>query len=132
MIVDTSALLAVALAERDATRFATAIVDASPRPRMSAVTLVEASIVLEGRGDVIAINRLEEFLRESNMEILPFTAAHAARARQAWRDFGKGRHKAGLNYGDCMTYATAKEAGASLLFKGNDFPHTDIEPALKD
>ena len=132
MIVDTSALLAVALAERDATRFATAIVDAAPRPRISAVTLVEASIVLEGRGDVIAVNRLEEFLRESNMEILPFTAVHATRARQAWRDFGKGRHKASLNYGDCMAYATAKEAGAPLLFKGNDFPHTDIEPALKD
>ena len=71
-------------------------------------------------------------MRESRMEILPFTEAHALRARQAWRDFGRSRHKARLNFGDCIAYATAKEASAPLLFKGDDFPHTDIVPALRD
>jgi ribonuclease VapC len=132
MIVDTSALLAVAFAEPDAPRYAAAIVDASPRPRMSAGNLLEAVIVVESRGDAIAAGRLDAFIRESALEILPFTAAHVAHARRAWRDFGKGRHPAQLNFGDCIAYATAKEADAPLLFKGSIFAHTDIAPALKD
>ena len=131
VIVDTSALLAIILGEPDGRRYAAAIADAD-RPRISAATWFEAAIVVEGRGDAVAVGRFDEFLDRFGIERTPFTAAHAARARQAWLRFGKGRHKAGLNFGDCMAYATAREEGLSLLFKGNDFPHTDIEPALKD
>ncbi len=131
MIVDASALLAIVLGEADARRYAAAITDAA-RPRISAATWFEAAIVVEGRGDPVALGHFDDFAARFGIEIAPFTAAQAALARQAWRRFGKGRHKAKLNFGDCMAYATAKETGAKLLFKGNDFPHTDIEPALKD
>lgn len=99
---------------------------------MSAATWFEATIVVEGRGDAVAAGRFDDFMTRFGIEVIPFTPTHAARARQAWVRFGKGRHKAGLNFGDCMAYATAREEGLPLLFKGNDFPHTDIEPALKD
>ncbi len=119
------------LGEADGRRYAGAIADAA-RPRISAATWFEAAIVVDGRGDPVAVGHFDDFAARFGIEITPFTAAHAALARQAWLRFGKGRHKAALNFGDCMAYATAKEAQAPLLFKGNDFSHTDIEPALKD
>ena len=131
MIIDASALLAIILNEPEEDRFTDALAE-SAQPRMSAATLLETAIVLESRGDSVAVSRFDEILRVSGVEILPFSENTARLARQAWRDFGKGRHKARLNFGDCIAYATAKEARAPLLFKGNDFPHTDIEPALKD
>jgi len=131
VIVDSSALLAIILNEPEEDRFTDALAE-SAHPRMSAATLLEAAIVLEGRSDPVAVSRFDEILRVSGVQILPFSETTARIARQAWRDFGKGRHKAALNFGDCIAYATAKEAAAPLLFKGDDFPHTDIEPALKD
>jgi ribonuclease VapC len=75
--------------------------------------------------------KLDALIEAAGAEIVPFTAAHAAIARDAWRRYGKGRHKAGLNLGDCFSYALAKERGQTLLFKGDDFAATDIEPAIK-
>jgi ribonuclease VapC len=76
--------------------------------------------------------KLDALMGAIRPEIVPFTAAHASLARDAWRRYGKGRHKAGLNLGDCFSYALAKERGQALLFKGDDFAATDIEPAIKN
>jgi ribonuclease VapC len=75
--------------------------------------------------------KLDALIAAAGAEIVPFTAEHASLARDAWRRYGKGRHKAGLNLGDCFAYALAKERGQTLLFKGDDFAATDIEPAIK-
>ncbi len=130
MIIDTSAVLAILLGEPDARLYAEAIA-ASAQNRMGAPTLFEAKMVAEGRAGPHGRQRLVEFLAESAMEILPFTPRHADLAEVAWRQFGKRRHRANLNYGDCMAYAIAAAAGEPLLFKGDDFIHTDIDPALK-
>jgi ribonuclease VapC len=89
---------------------------------------VEASIVIDSGRDAVASRRLDDFFRVSRIAIETVTSSQAEIARQAYRDFGKGRHKAGLNFGDCFAYALAKEMDEPLLFKGNDFRHTDIEP----
>ena len=97
--------------------------------RISAVNYVEASIIIDRSGDPIALRRLEDFFRVSRASIESVTPRQAQIARQAYRDFGKGRHKAGLNFGDCFAYALAKDLDEPLLFKGSDFQHTDIEAA---
>lgn len=76
----------------------------------------------------VASRRFDEFFRVSRIVIEPVTPRQAEIARYAYRDFGKGRHKAGLNFGDCFAYALAKEMDEPLLFKGDDFRHTDVEP----
>lgn len=129
MIIDASALLALVLNEPDGARFARAIAGAS-RPRMSAVNWFEATMQVDRRGDAVAISRFDDFVTQFGIEIVPFTPEQAARARQVFRIYGKGQHPARLNFGDCMAYATAKLAGSPLLFKGDDFSLTDIEPAL--
>ncbi len=89
-------------------------------------------MVIDRRGDDIARQRLEDLWRETGVEIVPFTAEHALRARTAWRIYGKGNKQGGtLNFGDCMAYGYAMTEGEPLLFKGNDFPQTDVTPALK-
>ena len=128
MIVDTSAALAILLREPDAARFEEAIADAWPR-RMSAVALLEATMVIEGRGGVGAGNDLDAFLARTRVELVPVTAEQADTARHAWRRFGKGNHPAALNFGDCFAYALAATTGEPLLFKGEDFALTDIEAA---
>ena len=128
MIVDTSAALAILLREPDAARFEEAIADAWPR-RMSAVALLEATMVIEGRGGVGAGNDLDAFLARARVELVPVTAEQADTARHAWRRFGKGNHPAALNFGDCFAYALAAVTGEPLLFKGEDFALTDIEAA---
>ena len=85
----------------------------------------------EGRARPGMAEKLDALIETAGAEIVPFTAEHASLARDAWRRFGKGRHKAGLNLGDCFSYALAKERGQPLLFKGEDFAATDIEPAIK-
>jgi ribonuclease VapC len=127
VILDTSAVVAVLRAESDAPKFAHAIESAVIR-RVSAVNYVEASIVIDSGRDAVASRRLDDFFRVSRIAIETVTSSQAEIARQAYRDFGKGRHKAGLNFGDCFAYALAKEMDEPLLFKGNDFRHTDIEP----
>ena len=127
MIIDTSALLAILYLEDDAEYYAEAIVSATVC-RMSAANFLEAAINIDARGDAEASRQLDTFIRQANIEIAPITLEQAQIARQAYRDFGKGRHKAGLNFGDCFSYALARSTGEPLLFKGNDFVYTDITP----
>lgn len=128
MILDSSAIVAVLRAEPDAPKFARAIEAAAIR-RVSAVSYVESAAVIESGGDAVASRRFDDFFRASRISVEPVTLTQAALARQAYRDFGKGRHRAGLNLGDCFAYALAKEMDEPLLFKGKDFTHTDVEPA---
>ncbi len=130
MIVDSSALVAILWSEPDAHVFAAAI-DAAANRRMSAGTYLEIAIVIDARRNPVASRRLDELIAEAAISIEPVTAEQARIARQAYRDFGKGsRHPAQLNFGDCFGYALAKELREPLLFKGNDFIHTDIVPAV--
>lgn len=128
MIVDSSAALAILFNESDAETYARAISVAETR-RMSAANFVEVSIVVEvqtkGSG-----SQVDAFLRRGGIVIEPVTEEQAHLARQAYTDFGKGRHPAGLNFGDCFAYALAKSTGEPLLFKGEDFRKTDITSAL--
>ncbi|MDE0458290.1 MAG: type II toxin-antitoxin system VapC family toxin [Chromatiales bacterium] len=128
MIVDSSALLAVLLREPDSERYETAIATAAGC-RMSAVNLLETSIVVEGRGGAAAGHELDTFLERAGIEPAPVTTEQVQVARIAWRRFGKGNHPARLNLGDCFAYALAKSAGEPLLYKGDDFSRTDIEAA---
>ena len=128
MILDTSAIIAILRAEPEAPDFAKAIISAEV-PRVSAVSYVEAAVVIDSGKDAVASRRFDEFFRVSRIAVEAVTSRQAEIARQAYRDFGKGRHRAGLNFGDCFAYALAKEMDEPLLFKGNDFRHTDIESA---
>ena len=128
MVVDTSALLAILLAEDDAPRFAQAI-EAAERCAISAANWLEAAVVIGNRGDAVASREFDLFMRRSGIAVEPVTQEQASLARQAYRDFGKGRHPAGLNFGDCLAYALAKALDEPLLFKGGDFVLTDVEPA---
>lgn len=129
MIVDSSAVIAVLRAEREAPEIVEALETASTR-YISAVSYVEAAVVIDGSKDAIASRRFDDFFRVSKVSIEPVTRTQAEIARQAYRDFGKGRHKAGLNLGDCFAYALARELAEPLLYKGNDFRHTDVESVL--
>ena len=128
MIVDSSALLAVLLREPDSERYETAIATA-PNCRMSAVNVLETSIVVEGRGGAAAGHELDAFLDRAEIALVPVTTEQVRAARVAWRRFGKGNHPARLNLGDCFAYALAKTAEEPLLFKGDDFSRTDVEAA---
>ena len=96
---------------------------------MSAASLLETSIVLESRSGGTAGHELDVFLEKGRIELVPVTTEQAHAARRAWRRFGKGNHPAGLNFGDCFSYALAETAGEPLLFKGRGFELTDIEAA---
>ena len=128
MIVDSSALLAVLLREPDAARCETAIATAA-NCRMSAVNVLETSIVVESRGGEPALHELDAFLERAKIACAPVTTEQVKAARVAWRRFGKGNHPARLNLGDCFAYALAKTAGEPLLYKGEDFSRTDIKAA---
>ncbi|MDB5375122.1 MAG: PilT protein-like, partial [Belnapia sp.] len=97
---------------------------------ISAATLVEAGILAEGRGGAPLREDMEALLSRARTEVADFTAEHAALAAAGWRRYGKGRHPAGLNLGDCFAYALAQSRGEPLLFKGNDFAQTDVKAAL--
>ncbi|MFI5098725.1 MAG: type II toxin-antitoxin system VapC family toxin [Candidatus Acidiferrales bacterium] len=129
MIVDTSAVLAVLLDEGEADDFTELIVK-SDVCSMSAVSFVEASIIAESNGGDGGVRQLDAFLRMAGITIEPVNEEHALAARQAYSDYGKGRHAAGLNFGDCFSYALAKVSGEPLLFKGSDFRKTDVAAAL--
>lgn len=130
MIVDASALLAIVLDEPDGRRFAE-IIAGAPRARMPAATWFEAALVIDTRGDDVASHRFDDAVRSLGIELIAFTPEHAEHARKARRVYGRRRHPAELNFGDCMVYGVAKAEREPLLFKGNDFSQTDIEPALK-
>ena len=129
MVVDTSALVAILLREPDAERFAVALEEARVR-LLSAVTRVELTFVIEGRKGEAGRADLERLLNDGEFEVAAVTPQQAMIAITAFRTYGKGRHPAGLNIGDCFSYALARATGYPLLFKGNDFTHTDIQPAL--
>ncbi len=130
MILDSSAVIAILRAEPDLMLYTTAIEAANVR-RISAATYVEASIVVDSWRSPVSSRRLDDLLRESQVVIEPVTEQQARIAREAYRDFGKGSgHAAKLNFGDCFAYALAKDRNEPLLFKGDDFKHTDVKRAL--
>ncbi len=128
MIVDASAIIAILQNEPGADVFALALQQA-PICRVSAVTWVEAAVVTDGNRNPVLSRRFDDLLRDVHMRVETVTPKQAEIARHAYRDFGKGRHKAGLNFGDCFAYALAKEMDEPLLFKGSDFNRTDVEVA---
>lgn len=129
MVVDTSALLAILLDEPEALRCSKAI-EAAPTAFISAATRVELDIVIVNKLGEEALGDADELLETAGIQIEPVTAAQTQLARQAYLTFGKGRsHPAQLNYGDCFSYALAKDMQEPLLFVGQDFAATDIAPA---
>jgi len=130
MVIDSSAVIAILCNEPDAEHFVTAIEDDSIR-LMSAASLLETSIVIESRYGKDGRHKLDLLLSKAQVKIEAVTTEQAETARAAFRAYGKGRHPAGLNFGDCFSYALAKVTGEPLLFKGNDFSKTDIQQALK-
>lgn len=129
MIVETSAVVAIVLGEPDAERFVDALTVPALR-LISAANLVEAGIVVEARQGPDAARDLALLLETIAIAVEPVDAEQARLAVDAWRRFGKGRHPAGLNLGDCFAYALARHRGEPLLFKGNDFAQTDVTSVL--
>jgi ribonuclease VapC len=126
MVIDTSALLAIFLAEPERQQFLEQITQAERR-LISAVNAFETGIVLEARRGEAAGREFDLFLGRASLEVVPADAEQVEIARAAWRRYGKGRHPAGLNFGDCFAYALAKALAEPLLAKGQDFSQTDIE-----
>lgn len=129
MIIDTSAAFALIVGEADAASIGDALAGAEYRV-IGAPTMVELYLVTGGKGGVALTLRAEQFIQDFGIEVVAFTAEHARLAREGWLRFGKGRHPAGLNLGDCFAYALAKARGEPLLFKGDDFAQTDVTPAI--
>lgn len=129
MVLDTSALIAILSAEPEAAALATAIAAAATR-LLSAASLLETAIVIEARYGQAGGQKLDELIRTAQIQIEPVTIEQVTAARLAYRAYGKGRHPAGLNYGDCFAYALAKINDEPLLFKGEDFSQTDIQAAV--
>ena len=130
MILDSSALIAVLKEEPEAAEFID-LIDRAPHCRISAVNYVESAAVVDSNRDPVFSRQFEDFLQQAEIQIQPVTTAQAHVARQAYRDFGKGSgHPAKLNFGDCFAYALARDKAEPLLFKGDDFSHTDITSAL--
>lgn len=128
MVIDTSALLAILLAEADADRMIAAM-ERDQRRMLSAVQLLEAAMVIEAKKGAAGGRELDLLLHRAQIQVVNFTAELAEVARGAWRQWGKGRHPAGLNFCDCCAYALAQQLGEPLLFKGEDFRRTDVRVA---
>lgn len=126
MVIDTSALLAILQNEAERRSFNEEI-EAADRRAVSAATYVECSMILESRYGAEAVRDLDHFIARAQIAIVPVDAEQARIARDAFRKYGEGRHRAGLNFGDCFSYALSSALDQPLLFKGNDFPCTDIE-----
>jgi ribonuclease VapC len=129
IIVDSSALLAVFFDEPEKAAFADLITQDNAA-RIGAPNLLEASMIVEVRQGLVGCRDLDELATALSLTVSPFDGSHIEEARVAFRRFGKGRHRAGLNFGDCCAYALAKTLDLPLLFKGDGFPLTDIRPAL--
>jgi ribonuclease VapC len=127
MVIDTSAVVAILLDEPERRRFGKAI-ERDPVRLMSAGTLVESSLVMEVRRHDEGTLGLDRLIRSAAVTIVPVDLEQAQVARTAFHRFGRGRHRAGLNLGDCFAYALAVTSGEPLLFKGDDFGHTDLTP----
>jgi ribonuclease VapC len=130
MIVDTSALFAILKFEAERLPFAE-ILDRADTLRISAATYLELSIVMDSRRSPALSREVDEIIERFSIQIEPVTAEQARIARQAYRDYGRGSgHRANLNFGDCFSYALARDKREPILFKGDDFIHTDLRPAV--
>lgn len=129
IVVDSSALLAIYFSEVEQPSFAAAIVSADD-PHIGVPNFLEASMIAEARNGEAGCRGLDRLLNVLGLDVIPFAATHIQAAREAFRRFGKGRHRAALNFGDCCAYGLAKTLGLPLLFKGEDFALTDIKRAL--
>ena len=127
MVIDTSALLAILFGEPEAESFAAAI-EGDPTRLISSVSALETAIVVETRKGPPGGRELDLAFHQARIDIVPFDAGQVEAAREAYRRFGRGRHPAGLNFGDCCAYALAVASGEPLLYKGEDFARTDISP----
>jgi ribonuclease VapC len=125
VIIDTSAIVSILLKEPEHERLVDLLVG-DLRPAVSSATLTETGIVLSARMKEDARGLLARFLREAEIDVVPFGESHYSAAVDAWLRFGKGRHPAALNFGDCLSYATASLAGEPLLCVGEDFRRTDL------
>lgn len=129
MVIDSSALLAILLNEPDADSIRTAF-DHDDVRLLSAATLLETSIVIESRKGEDGSRDLDLLIGKSKIEVVPVDRDQIEEARRAWRRFGRGRHPAGLNFGDLFAYALVRTSGEALLFKGDDFARTDVARVL--
>ena len=130
MIVDSSALVAILREESEREVLREKLLFAEKAPRMASVNFLETAIVIDATRDAVTSGRLDDLIEKFGIEIVSVTPDHARIARAAYRDFGKGSgHPAKLNFGDSIAYALARSESEPLLFVGNDFIHTDIEPA---
>ncbi len=125
MVIDTSALVAILQREPERRRFIEAI-ESADSARISVASFVETSIVIESRYRAEGLRDLDRFISRAGIDVIPVDAEQGQLARSAFSRFGKGRHRAGLNYGDCFSYAAAISVGEPLLCKGDDFIHTDV------
>jgi ribonuclease VapC len=131
MILDGSALLAILLGEPQAPALLAALVDAE-HPRLSVANWLDVAMFIEERGGRLASLRFDEFVRAAGIELMPVDAAQADAARTAWRHFGRHKHSARLEPGECYAYALAKRTSEPLLYCSHGLSRTDIEPALKE
>jgi ribonuclease VapC len=129
MVVDTSAVVTILLNEPGSGQFVRAL-DEALSLKMSAASVLEVAIVVESRFSNGARKQLDAWLQDTSIEVVPLTLRHVEAARDGFRRFGKGRHPAALNFGDCFSYGLAKALGEPLLFRGNDFSKTDLKSAL--
>lgn len=129
MVLDSSALLAILFKEPERDSFATALAEAGTR-LVSSVNALEAAVVVSARKGPSGVRELDLLFHHAGIEVVSFTEAHLRLAREAWDRYGKGRHRAGLNLGDCCAYALSRHAGEPLLFKGDDFAQTDVARVL--
>jgi ribonuclease VapC len=129
MVLDTSALLALLLDEAEAEEFRIAVEEDTTR-LVSAATLLETALVIEARKGEPGGRELDTLIKKADVVIVPVEAEHVSEARRAYRRFGRGRHPAGLNFGDLFAYALARVSGEPLLFKGDDFTKTDVSRVI--
>ncbi len=125
MVIDSSAFIAILLGEPEAAGMV-ALIAKAPKRLTSAFTILETGIVIEARKGEIGYREFSLLLHKAKIETVSLTAEHTEIALSAWRKYGKGRHPAKLNIGDCCSYALARYSGEELLFKGNDFSQTDV------
>jgi ribonuclease VapC len=129
MILDTSALIALLRQEPESDAIGEVVLANRGKLRISAATYIEAGIVFDTNKDHRLADRLDALIQKFEIQIVPVAFEQARHARYAYRNFGKGNHPARLNFGDCFAYALSKATGEPLLFKGDDFGHTDVLPA---
>lgn len=129
MVIDTSAVIAILTDEPERALF-NRVIESTSSCLMSMANFVEASLVIENSRGYDGLRDFDLFLATASIELVPVDLSQAHLARQAFHRFGKGRHPAALNFGDCFSYALAKQTNLPLLFKGSDFTQTDIAPAL--